>query len=58
MVRRIVLLAFAIGLFLTQAAVASGRERSRAVEVLWGGTYYTVEILGVRGGQYRVHYTD
>lgn len=58
MLRRVVLLAFAIGLFLTSIAAAAGRERSRAVEVLWGGSYYAAEILEARGNQFRVHYTD
>jgi hypothetical protein len=52
---RIVILA--IALILT-ASAALGRGPARPVEVLWGGTYYAAEILEIRGGLYRVHYTD
>jgi hypothetical protein len=30
---------------------------SRCVEVLWGGTWWPAEILGVRGGLSYIHYT-
>jgi hypothetical protein len=57
MLRRILSLTLVMGLLLT-AAVAVGRDRVRAVEVLWGGSYWAAEILEVRGSQYRIHYTD
>jgi hypothetical protein len=57
MLRRLFFLTLVVGLLLT-AAVAAAREPVRAVEVLWGGSYWAAEILEVRGKQYRVHYTD
>lgn len=58
MLRRVVLLVLAIALLITSHAAASDRERTRAVEVLWGGDYYAAEILETRGKLYRIHYTD
>ena len=57
MLRRIVVLILALGLLLV-TSVAFGRKPARAVEVLWGGSYYAAEILDARGDLYRVHYTD